>query len=164
MLVCVANDCVAPAKWKARFASKPAVHWGDAEQLLELELCFCDRHRLEASLENFFTPGARRAMDTQFVARRLAPPDWTRSELRFVAIEREAQKRALFTYTVYQDPTDYPGKFVVRKHAAAGGDVFAQELVAVGDSLEEVRAKIPTNQVRMPRNTDDDAKIIEVWI
>lgn len=165
MLLCVANNCTAPAKWKLQFAAKTALHWGDREQHVALELCFCDKHRLEGTLDTVFTPAARRGMDVQFIVRKMAPPDWTRSELRFVALHPEELKRALFTYSVYQDPADYPGKFVVRKHAAAGeGIVFPQELVAVEDDLEAARAKIPGDRVRMPRSPDDDAKIVEVWI
>jgi hypothetical protein len=85
MFVCAATDCLQRAQWRVQFVARPQPHYGDGAVVVDLELCFCDKHRLEATLDNLFTPAARRAMDGQFLAGRASAPDWSRSELRFVA-------------------------------------------------------------------------------
>ncbi len=62
-------------------------------------------------------------------------------------------------FTIYYNPTDYPGKYVARRFNP-GPD---PEPLAVG-SLEEVRAAVPKGLVFMPRFPLDDPCIVETWL
>lgn len=68
-------------------------------------------------------------------------------------------------YVVYDNPTDYPGKFVVRAHRViSGGSVPEAEPRAVTDTLDEARKVIPDGLIRFVRDETDDAKIVETWL
>lgn len=67
-------------------------------------------------------------------------------------------------FTVYESPKDYPGKFVIRRWIGMDPD---REPVAVGDTLEDVRAelkKLNPYLVRLERDVLDDPVILETWI
>lgn len=67
--------------------------------------------------------------------------------------------------TVYFNPSDYPGKFVVRFWVVtAAGVEKSAEPMAVVDTLEEARAAIPRGAVRLDRSEHDEPVIVEVWI
>lgn len=66
---------------------------------------------------------------------------------------------SLEIYTVYENPTDYPGKFVVRKFVLDK----PTDWVKVADTLPEARATMPLGLFGMPRDPSDDPKIIETW-
>jgi hypothetical protein len=70
----------------------------------------------------------------------------------------------LIFWTVYENPSDFPGKFVVRRSMANAG-VLRMERAAwfVGDTLEDARASIPQHLHQQPREPDDDPPIVEVW-
>ena len=52
----------------------------------------------------------------------------------------------LSIYTVYNNPTDYPGKFVVRRYVSESGRTIADfEPLLVCDTLDQARAAIPTS-------------------
>jgi hypothetical protein len=63
-------------------------------------------------------------------------------------------------YVIYDHPTDYPDKWVVRRWEL---DV-PKEVVGTADSLEEARALIPEGCTNLSRSTSDDPKIHEVWL
>jgi len=69
-------------------------------------------------------------------------------------------------YTVYQDPLDYPGKFVVRMWAVIAGfpDPVPADTQSVADSLEQARAYIPADMTRIDRAPGDDLAIVESWV
>ena len=62
--------------------------------------------------------------------------------------------------TIFNSPTDYPGKYVAR--------VFDVDkpttLAAVADTYEELQQAIPAGMVRLERNEKDDPVILETWI
>lgn len=67
-------------------------------------------------------------------------------------------------YTVYRDPLDYPGKFVVRRFTIGPGVVTPmQPVFAVGDSLEAVRQRLPEGLMCSARCAEDDPVIVETW-
>lgn len=68
--------------------------------------------------------------------------------------------RDIVFWTVYDNPTDFPGKFICRPHSISRG-TFAHHMI--GDTIEEVRAKIPRGLIQMPRRLTDDPKIVEIW-
>ena len=71
---------------------------------------------------------------------------------------------SLTTYTIYEDPTDAPGRFVVRKWVINGGNAPAAEQAWVYQTLGEARLGIPPGYVNMGRDENDDEKIVESWI
>jgi hypothetical protein len=68
-------------------------------------------------------------------------------------------------YTVYENPADYPGKFVVRRftieqaHAVADRDPWF-----IGDTLHDARNSLPQGLTRIDRDPNDDPVILETWI
>lgn len=79
-----------------------------------------------------------------------------------------AQQEKLFMsiWTIYYDPRDYPGKYVTRRH-----DIFrdnrppqASREHYVGNTLDEVRARIPLGLVRLLRSEGDEPQIVECWV
>lgn len=63
-------------------------------------------------------------------------------------------------YCVYDHPSDYPEKYVVR--AWIGGR--PTEITYEADTLEELRALKSHSMVTIPRMPDDDPVIVECWI
>lgn len=78
-------------------------------------------------------------------------------------------KSALAMWVVYENPSDFPGKFVVREwRTSAAGIQRAVEPTAVVDSLAQAREAVteasPMALTVMPRNPEDDPTIVEVWL
>lgn len=67
-------------------------------------------------------------------------------------------------YTIYFNPSDFPGKFVLRAYHIGRGTVEADDKFKLGDSANEVRQHVPKGLVNIGRNADDDPVILEVWI
>ena len=67
-------------------------------------------------------------------------------------------------FTIYFNPTDFPGKYVTRLF---DGDKPLR-LLTVKDTLEEARAAIPQGPplgfVRFERSPTDDPAIVEAWL
>lgn len=73
----------------------------------------------------------------------------------------------LYMFTIYDDPTDHPGKFVVRRWWLdfPGGEPFKDtEPTAVVPTLEEARAAVPEGMYRLSRLPNDEPQIVETWI
>ena len=68
-------------------------------------------------------------------------------------------------FVVYDSPSDYPGRFVVRRFVSTAGRVVPDpEPVAVTSTLEIAREVIPIGLVRLSPRPDDDQAISEVWL
>ena len=69
-------------------------------------------------------------------------------------------------YTVFENPTDYPGQFVIRRFESRGNppSVTPCEVVATGKTIEEVRDQLPQDLTRLDRHPQDDPKIVETWL
>lgn len=69
-------------------------------------------------------------------------------------------------FTIYENPSDYPGAFVVREtECRAGGEIRLLPLpLAVTKTLDEARAKVPPGLWRFIRSPTDDPCIREVWL
>jgi hypothetical protein len=66
---------------------------------------------------------------------------------------------------IYENPLDYPGKFVARRQWASAGRVEVEpEPLIVGDSLTEVRGVIPDGMVCLDRDPSDEPQIVECWV
>lgn len=68
-------------------------------------------------------------------------------------------------YTIYCDPRDHPGKWVLRGCSVGPGVTHDAMPICVADSLEEARANVPPQaDCNMGRHVADDPVIHEVWI
>ena len=70
------------------------------------------------------------------------------------------KQTALPLICIYDHPADYPDSFVARVWDASK----PTHLVAIADTLEDIRTTIPPNMTRIPRHAKDDPTIVEVWI
>lgn len=75
----------------------------------------------------------------------------------------------LKSFVVYNNPSDYPGKHVLRQQDVVREDsvvriVPHKEPIAVVDSLDEVREHVPQGLHNMGRMQADEPHIVEVWI
>lgn len=69
-------------------------------------------------------------------------------------------------FVIYDGPSDYPGKYVVRRWCVtAGGEVRPDaDPAATTGTLRQARSHIPSHYKRMARLPDDDPCIVEVWV
>lgn len=73
--------------------------------------------------------------------------------------------RELNIWTIYHNPSDYPGKYVARRFVVIGPTgPFATDDVHVADSLAEIWGMIPLGLFRMEPWQGDDPCIVETWI
>lgn len=73
---------------------------------------------------------------------------------------RLAKQTKMPLIVVYNNPEDYPNKYVARVWDVNRPTV----LVAVADTLEEIREAIPQDMYNIGRTPQDDPCIVEVWI
>lgn len=66
----------------------------------------------------------------------------------------------LSIYTLYKSPLDHPNKFVIRRWE---NDKPTKDFW-IGDTREEVEAKLPLELIWMERHPTDDPVILGVWI
>ena len=75
---------------------------------------------------------------------------------------------ALRAWTIYKNPSDFPGKFVVR--IVTANSVPPHEPIpdrrptAVVDTLEQARAALPEGLTRLLPDEIDDPVIVELWL
>lgn len=67
-------------------------------------------------------------------------------------------------YVIYNNPSDYPGKYVVRMWRVEIEFSLKSEEFGVFDTLEQARAYIPYGLLCITRSDQDDAIIVETWI
>lgn len=72
--------------------------------------------------------------------------------------------RALAIWTIYDNPADFPGLFVVRKWLVVDGEARATDVMFTGATLQEVRDQVPPGLHLMPRQPGDEPCIVECWI
>lgn len=68
-------------------------------------------------------------------------------------------ENALAMYTIYDSPSDHPGKFVVREHLVPGG----VKGLTIHSSLEEARAAVPPGLYCIKRHPQDAPVVVETW-
>ena len=76
-----------------------------------------------------------------------------------MSLEKKPE-RALEIFTVYFNPLDYPGLYVVRVFWNATPTVYGW----TAPTLEEVRARLPRGLVCLPREPGDEPQIVECWL
>lgn len=68
-------------------------------------------------------------------------------------------------WTIYRDPIDYPGHFVVRQWWVEDAGVIVHRTFAVVcHTIEEAREQVPPGAICFPRDPDDDPVIVETWM
>jgi len=63
-------------------------------------------------------------------------------------------------WIVYEEPPAFPNQYVARRYRSY---VETGEYV-VGDTLNDVRAKLPPGLMRLERSSQDDPMVRESWI
>ena len=73
---------------------------------------------------------------------------------------------SLLMHTIYRDPDDYPGFFVVREYRCKRGETStSRKPLLICKTLEEARSAIPGgSDFNLGRDKTDDPKIVETWI
>jgi hypothetical protein len=72
---------------------------------------------------------------------------------------------ALAVYVVYENPADYPARFVVRRQWADHNGVTVElDPLIVALTLDDARAAIPRGLYRLPRFAADPPQIVETWL
>lgn len=75
-----------------------------------------------------------------------------------------ADPNDLSVWTVTENPSDHPGKFVARRHVVGRGEVRPTDDHHIADTLAEVRDMLPAGLYPLPRQPGDDPVIVESWI
>ena len=72
--------------------------------------------------------------------------------------------QALHQYCIYNKPTDYPTKFVVRLWIIGPGTAQAGPLICSADTIEEARESLPDGLARVQVGDPYEPNIAEVWM
>lgn len=73
--------------------------------------------------------------------------------------------RLLRMFTIYDHPADHPDHFVVRGWTIGPGAPIPDDEVLLADTLELARELVPpASDTCLPRQPNDDPKIIETWL
>ena len=73
--------------------------------------------------------------------------------------------RPMTVWTIYREPDDYPGQWVLRGHEVFPGRcVTAHSVCFVTRTLDEARAKVPPGTRRLRRAQEDHPVIHECWV
>jgi DNA-binding IclR family transcriptional regulator len=68
-------------------------------------------------------------------------------------------------WTICESPSDYPGKYTLRRHVIAAGLTFADQNCIISDALEPLRARMRARHLHcLGRLEHDDPVIVESWI
>ena len=68
-------------------------------------------------------------------------------------------------FVIYFSPNDFPKKFVIRRWFIKNRKVLPDlNVFTIGDSLREVRKRLPRDLTCIARDISDDPSIVETWI
>jgi hypothetical protein len=73
-------------------------------------------------------------------------------------------EKSLTIWTIYRNPGDHPGKWVLRAHDVGPGTTQARPGCYIANSYEELLSSLPSGLDRLPRDAYDDPVIYECWI
>jgi len=74
-------------------------------------------------------------------------------------------RKGLTLWTIYHNPSDYPGKYVARRFVVERGlGLKAAREVLIADTLEAIRARLPPGLYCLGRQPGDEPQIVETWI
>lgn len=72
--------------------------------------------------------------------------------------------RLFCMYVIFDNPTDRPGKIVVRRFVIKANEVIPTLDVSEHTSLEAARGSLPFGLVCIDRNPEDEKQIVESWV
>lgn len=72
----------------------------------------------------------------------------------------DGNREELKTIAIYNSPDDFPGKYVARLF----NGIEPTDKMVLGETLEEVRGKMPRGYMRIPRHETDVISLVESWI
>jgi hypothetical protein len=67
-------------------------------------------------------------------------------------------------WTVYEWPDDYPDGYVARLFLVGKDRNGPTTQAFYGPTLQSVRDQLPPGLARLPREPNDEAQIVEVWL
>lgn len=71
----------------------------------------------------------------------------------------------MYVWTIYDDPVDFPGRFVVRRFRIRGANPEPEAKPwSIKGSLPEARGTVPAGLIRISRARDDEPHIVECWL
>lgn len=71
----------------------------------------------------------------------------------------------LAMWVVYDHPIDFPVSWIARRWLVTSNGPVATADMLAADRLETIRAVMQENGlIRMTRDPDDDAKVVETWL
>ncbi len=72
----------------------------------------------------------------------------------------------LSLWTIYDHPIDYPEHFVARQFLVTGDGTVLTDSVITSSQLQTLRDTFEWDMglACLPRNPEDDPKIVEVWL
>ncbi|HTE38019.1 MAG TPA: hypothetical protein VK630_15875 [Reyranella sp.] len=70
----------------------------------------------------------------------------------------------LTLWVIYDNPSDQPGKFVLRRQYASAVGTGCDVVALVFDTLAQAREALPPGLVNIGRMQGDDPVITEVWV
>jgi hypothetical protein len=70
----------------------------------------------------------------------------------------------LYTYAIYWNPSDHPGKFVVRRFESTAGKVRASNVATIHETIDGARLSLPLGLACLQRSPNDDPVIVETWL
>jgi hypothetical protein len=75
-------------------------------------------------------------------------------------------EREFIVYAIYEKPTDYPDKFVLRAFRMSGeiSGFTAERECKLADSIDEIRKFLPPGLYRLNRNDCDVISLVETWL
>jgi hypothetical protein len=85
--------------------------------------------------------------------------------MRGIAQEKQNDALAagdLLSWTICNNPTDYPGKYTARPYSARRAEV--EDLVLVADTYAEILGMLPAGLSRFARDPSDPPVVVESWI
>lgn len=71
---------------------------------------------------------------------------------------------SLYLWTIFEDPYDAPGLYVVRRFEVTMRGALVAHEARQAATLEEARGHVPTGLVRQPRHPSDAPHIVETWL
>lgn len=80
------------------------------------------------------------------------------------AAHQEARKGGVLAmFTIYNNPSDYPGKFVVRMLIVGHDGPVMTDAIGIADEIIGARAMVPPGLYCQQRSEGDDGPIVETW-
>jgi hypothetical protein len=68
-------------------------------------------------------------------------------------------------WVIFDRPADYPDDFVLRAFfIGKDGGIYADNVAWTAKTIDELRRLVPAGLYRMPRFSEDDKAIAEVWL